>query len=209
MAKLEPFFIAYMAVWISMCLAAIALYARDPSSFSLSSRGYRRFLFVPWKVATFVIAAFAMTAVAPYTGDHTWDYFDAIFMSVFCFLGSPWVVGTMYLAMRGRARLVDAYVAFCIWMFSAAWSYDLYILLRDGGYPNTWLPNIFASSVLYIAAGLLWSLDWRPGRGVTFSFLEPDWPAVPPTAAFGRVFWYAAPFIAIAAASILYFVLPN
>jgi len=204
---LEPFFIGYIAVWGAMCLAAVAIYARNPNGFSFTGKSYRKFLFVPWKVVTFVIATIAMTVVAPYTGDPTWDYYDALFMSVLCFLGAPWVVGVMYKAARGKANPGEAYVAFCVWMFSAAWSYDLYILLRDGMYPNTWLPNIFASSVLYISAGLLWSLDWRPRRGVTFSFLEPGWPDVPPTEAFGRVFWFAAPFMAIAAASIVYFVI--
>jgi len=204
--SLEPFFIGYMAVWGAMCLAAILLYARNPRGFSFTGKPYRKFLFVPWKLVTFVVATIAMTVVAPYTGDPTWDYYDALFMSVLCFLGAPWVAGIMYLAARGRAKPAEIYVAFCIWMFSAAWSYDLYILLRDGMYPNTWLPNIFAASVLYISAGLLWSLDWRPQRGVTFSFLEPGWPDVAPTEAFGRVFWYAAPFMAIAAASILYFI---
>ena len=207
---MEPFFVGYMATWGSACAVAVGLYARQPAAFSITGPGYWRFLFVPWKVTTFVIAATAMTVVAPYTGDHTWDYVDALFMSILCFLGAPWVVGTLYLAIRGRARPLAVYVAVCLWMFSASWSYDLYIVLRDGaGYPNTWLPNIFASSVLYISAGLLWSLDWRPGRGATFSFLEPDWPDVPPSAAFGKVFWYALPFMVIAAASILYFVLPN
>ena len=207
MKDLEPFFIGYIAVWGAMCLAAIVLYARNPAAFSISSAGYRKFLCVPWKLASFSLATVAMTVVAPYTGDPTWDYADALFMSVFCFLGAPWVTGIMYLAVRGKARPVEVYVAFCLWMFSAAWSYDAYILWRDGVYPNTWLPNIFAASVLYISAGLLWSLDWRPGRGATFSFLEPGWPAVAPTEAFGRVFWYAAPFMAIAAASIVYFVI--
>jgi hypothetical protein len=198
-----------MAAWGAACAMAVGVYAQRPASFSITGRGYWSFLLVPWKVVTFGIATIAMTVVAPYTGDPTWDYVDALFMSVLCFLGAPWVVGTLYLAVRGRARATSVYVAICLWMFSASWSYDLYILLRDGVYPNTWLPNIFASSVLYISAGLLWSLDWRAGRGATFSFLEPDWPNVPPTAAFGKVLWYALPFMVIAAASILYFILPN
>ena len=93
-------------------------------------------------------------------------------------------------------------------MFSASWSYDLCILLRDGEYPNAWLPNIPASSVLYCSAGLLWNLDWRRGRGATFSFLESGWPRVAPVGEFGRVVWIALPFMLIAAASILYFLLP-
>ena len=67
----------------------------------------------------------------------------------FRFLGAPWSSGTLYLAFRGRSGFRQAYVAFCLWMFSASWSYDLYILLRDGEYPNTWLPNIAAASILY------------------------------------------------------------
>jgi hypothetical protein len=80
--------------------------------------------------------------------------------------------------------------------------------VRDGEYPNAWLPNIPASSVLYCSAGLLWNLDWRPGRGVMFSFQEANWPRVASAAGFGRVFWIALPFMAIAAASILYFLMP-
>jgi hypothetical protein len=70
----------------------------------------------------------------------------------------------------------------------------------------TWLANIGASSVLYIAAGLLWNLDWRPGRGVTFSFLEPDWPSTPPHPSFMRILGYAMPFMLITALSVAYFV---
>ncbi|MBC3918102.1 hypothetical protein H8L32_11490 [Undibacterium sp. CY18W] len=39
--------------------------------------------------------------------------------------------------------------AFGMWMFSASWCYDLYLLLRDGVYPLTWEANIYAPSVMY------------------------------------------------------------
>src|SRR5258706_4486974 len=190
-ATLEPFFLAYMATWIIACVVAIGIYARQPASFSCSSRQYGRFLLVPWKLATFAVATLGIIIIAPYTGDPTWDYFDALFMSVLAFLGAPWVVGTLYLVVRRRLPLNHLFVALCLWMFSASWSYDLYLVVRDGRYPETWLPNIFASSVLYVAAGLLWNLDWRPNRGVTFAFLESGWPSVPPTRAFAGLFWYA------------------
>jgi len=38
----------------------------------------------------------------------------------------------------------------CVWLFSASWFYDLYIVLRDGSYSPYWLPNLFLSSILYI-----------------------------------------------------------
>lgn len=146
-----------------------------------------------------------MVVVAPYTGDPTWDYFDAAFMAVFTFLSAPWAVGAIYRVARRWLPLKHGYVAVCVWMFSASWSYDLYILLRDGAYPITWYPNIFASSILCLSAGLLWNLDWRPGVGVTFAFMEQEWLRTPERRVFQRVLGYALPFMIIAAAAILYF----
>ncbi|HZR70541.1 MAG TPA: hypothetical protein VFB01_15975 [Burkholderiales bacterium] len=202
---MEPFLAAYMAVWGAACAAAVAIVARDPGAFPFLAPEYRRFLGVRWKVLTFAVAAVGLTGVAPYTGDPTWDYVDAAFQSVLTFIGAPWAVGTLYLFLRRAARPKQAFVAACVWMFSASWSYDLYILVRDGRYPDTWAINIVASSVLYLAAGLLWNLDWRPGRGVTFAFLEPEWLAVRTGTAFVRVLGYALPFMLIAAASVAYF----
>jgi hypothetical protein len=48
----------------------------------------------------------------------------------------------------------------------------------------------------------------RKGRGATFSFQEPGWPGVAPGADFGRLIWIALPFMAIATASVVYFLLP-
>ena len=74
----------------------------------------------------------------------------------------------MLLFAQLRRPWTIVYVSVCVWMFSASWSYDGYLVLRDGAYPFTWLPNIFASSVLYLSAGLFWNLQWREGRGVHF-----------------------------------------
>jgi hypothetical protein len=200
---MEPFFKFYLAAWVTACVTALALVWRNPASFTITGRAYRRFLFVPWKLATFAVAAVGLTVVAPWTGDPTWDYVDAAFMSVLTFLTAPWVVGVLYLAARRKLPLVQLYVAFCLWMFSASWSYDLYLLLRDGKYTELWFVNIFASSILYLSAGLLWNLDWRKGRGATFAFQEKNW--LVPSSGFNRIFWYAMPFMLIAALSVLYF----
>ncbi len=204
----DPFFHWYVGAWGAACAIALAMVVADRKAYSLADPAYLRFLGAPWKLATFAISGIGMVVVAPHTGDPTWDYYDAAFMSVLTFVGAPWATGTLYLVLRGRAGAKQAYVAACLWMFSASWSYDLYLLWRDGEYPNTWLPNIPASSVLYCSAGLLWNLDWRQGRGATFSFQEEGWPGVAPAADFGRIFWIALPFMVIGAASVLYFVLP-
>lgn len=204
----DPFFHWYVGAWGAACAIALAMVAANRQTYSFATRDYLRFLGVPWKLATFAISGIGMTVVAPYTVDPTWDYYDGAFMSVLTFLTAPWSTGTLYLALRGRTGVRQAYVAAILWMFSASWSYDFYILMRDGEYPNTWLPNIPAASVLYFSAGLLWNLDWRRDRGATFSFQEPDWPRVLPATEFGRVIWIALPFMVIAAASVIYFLLP-
>jgi hypothetical protein len=115
-------------------------------------------------------------------------------------------MGTFYLFLCRKVNAVHAYVAMCCWLFSASWCYDLYILFRDGQYPITWLPNIFAASVLYVAAGLMWNLEWFPNRGVVFAFMEEEWPHKVAQSNFIHVLSYAMPFIIIVAVSIIYFV---
>lgn len=159
------FFIGYMAIWMSACLVAIGICIRNPGAFSLLRPEYQRFLLAPWKIATFAMATAGLTIIAPYSGDPTWDYVDALFMSILTFCGAPWVVGVIYLCARRRRSLTHLFVALCLGLFSVSWSYDFYILMRDGFYPATWFANIFASLSLYIPAGLLWNLDWRPNRG--------------------------------------------
>jgi hypothetical protein len=203
---MPPFFTVYLAAWAAACLAALAIYLANRRAFAASCRGYFQFIGVPWKLWTFAIAAAGLVLIAPYTGDPTWDYFDAAFMAVLTYLTAPWAAGVFYRLLRGRGSWKEGYVALCVWLFSASWSYDLYLLLRDGYYPATWLPNVFASSVLYWAAALLWSLEWQSGRGVIFGFMRDDWPAPPQGPQFHRVVWAALPFMLIAGAAIGSFV---
>ncbi|HEY6897965.1 MAG TPA: hypothetical protein VI279_11940 [Rhodocyclaceae bacterium] len=171
-----PALLAYLVAWLAACVVAVALLVRRPQRFSLLSMPYLRFLAQPWKLATFVAATISLTVVAPWSGDPTWDYTDALFMSVLTFATAPWSVGVLYRTARGREALAVAYVAACLWLFSASWSYDFYLILRDGGYPVTWRENIAASSILYLLAGLMWNLDWPAGHGGRLAFTAADWP---------------------------------
>ncbi len=202
---MAQFFIIYMALWGTACLVAVFLAWHLRASMVLFQKPYWSALLRAWKVTSFIVATVGMVVIAPYTGDPTWDYVDAAFMSILTYAGAPWAVGTIYLTLRGRARFAHAYVAACVWMFSASWSYDLYLVFRDGDYPVTWFENIFASSLLYISAGLLWSLEVVEGRGVIFGFMDPRWPAVPRTGKLTQLIWYALPLMILAAAMILPF----
>jgi len=202
---MTTFFKYYIAAWSVACVLALLLFLRRPSSYIICTRWYWRFLAARWKLLSFAAGMGLIVGVAPYTGDPTWDYADATFMSVLCFVTAPWVVGVLYMRTQGRVSWVETYVAVCAWLFSASWLYDLYLLLRDGFYPHTWHANLLASSVIYLSAGLFWNLDWQPGRGVVFGFLEPNWPAAPH--AHWRIALYATVFALPAIAAVAVFML--
>ena len=192
---ITPAFQVYLACYVVACLVAAILAVRERRSLLLFRAEYRRFLCTPWKLATFLIAASAMTVMAPYTGDPTWDYIDASFMSIMTFLTAPWAVGTLYRALYASAKPTHVYIAVCTWLLTVSWAYDVYILLRYGYYPPTWLPNIVLSSILYLAAGLMWNLQRREGRGVVFGFMEEDWPNARHELGFLQIAWFALPIM--------------
>ncbi|GFO56096.1 hypothetical protein GMSM_31030 [Geomonas sp. Red276] len=183
----------YVTAYSLITVTAFILIGLKRDACTLLQPGYRRFLAVPWKVSTFLLGAVGTSVIAPYTGDPTWDYFDAFFMATFTFLSAPWAVGVIWKTIRRQGRAWELYCALCLWLFSASWSYDLYILLRDGSYTPMWLENLYASSFLYFLAGLFWNLEWRAGRGVTFAFLHDGWPARPERHSVGRIIWYILP----------------
>ena len=79
--------------------------------------------------------------------------------------------------------------------------------MRDGRYPETWFANLFASSVIYLCAGMFWNLEYRPRRGVIFSFMREGWPSRPPSAPIWRFGLYALIFALPAIAAVLMFLL--
>ena len=198
----------YAALWGAFVIGAIILLVRRRKSSALLSKEYLRFLFVPWKLATFVVAGGFFVVAAPYTGDPTWDRIDGAMMATLTFLTAPWSVGALYRVARKKLERQQAIVALAAWLFSASFCYDGYLWIRDGMYPTTWWSNLLASSVLYVCAGLFWSITHREGRGVVFAFMVDDWLS---EQALGRARWkifaLAAVFAAIVTGMMLPFVL--
>lgn len=184
-------FYIYIACWSLLCVTAAVLFGKQSRQFLITQRNYWRFLSEPWKLATAVAGAALITLVAPYTGDPTWDYVDGFFMSLLCVTTAPWVVAVLYYTWQRRVTWQESYVAVCTWLFSASWSYDIYLVWRDGTYPNTWYPNLFASSLIYLCAGLFWNLEWHSTRGVIFSFMREDWPSPAEVSSPSRLLFYA------------------
>jgi len=199
--------IIYLSCWSISVLTAVALLVCNRKAYALTRRSYWRFLAQPWRIWTFALAATGLVLVAPYTGDPTWDYLDASVMALLTFATAPWAVGTFYRIIRRRETPRHLLVAANAWLLSASWSYDGYLFWRDGQYPVTFLFNLIASTVLYVLAGLFWSLDWTPEHGVQFAFMNENWPEVAPQAGFLRILGYALLFMLFAGGIIGYFVL--
>lgn len=200
----------YMLCWGTACIVALALFIGDRTSYAISRPAYWQFLFTRWKLATFALASTGLTVIAPYTDDPTWDYLDSIGMSLLTFAAAPWAVGVIYKSIRGLLPLRQLYVAVCTWMFTVSWSFDTYILIRDGEYTPLWLPNIFASSALYLFAGMMWNLDWKSERGTFFAFMEDDWPRQSQERkVFGRIIWWVLFFALTVSGMIVPFLLWN
>ena len=134
---MPTFFYIYITVWMTACLIAIVLMIQNRKTIILFQQSYWDFLKIKWKFTTFVIATSAFIILAPYTGDPTWDYYDAAFMSILTFITAPWSTGILFRFIKRQEKLLVAYIATCCWMFSASWSYDIYLVFRDGEYPNT------------------------------------------------------------------------
>ena len=79
---MTAFFYTYIATWVTACVIALILMRQNRTSIILFKKNYWDFLKIKWKLTTFIIATSAFVILAPYTGDPTWDYFDAAFMSM-------------------------------------------------------------------------------------------------------------------------------
>ncbi len=119
----------YTALWMMAFLGALGIFLFDRRAFNFTRREYLRFLFKLWKVVTIILAILFVTLIGPYSGDYTWDYTDGFIMSVLTCFTAPWVMGTFYQFRTRRASLKQVYVAFCVWMFSVSWFFDLYIYI--------------------------------------------------------------------------------
>ena len=151
----------YIAVWGSACALAAVLAALRWRTLAISRRAYWIGMTRAWKLVTFAMAFAGIVLVAPRSGDPTWDYTDAAFMAVLTYTTAPWTLGVLW--RWRRSSPVERYVAACVWLFSASFSYDLYIFLRNHFYPLTWWSNLIVSSGLYGLGGAM-SVAPRPAR---------------------------------------------
>ncbi|WP_395010043.1 hypothetical protein [Undibacterium sp.] len=204
MPTLSPFFVNYLACWISFCILALCIVVIERKRLVLELPVYLKFLCIPWKLWIFVPAFLFVSFAGPYTNDETWDFVTGSGMSILTFATAPWAVGVIYQVAIGKRSLRHLVVAIALLLFSSSWFYDGYLLWRDHAYTQRWTGNLVLSPIIYIAAGLLWNLeakaqmnfndrfDWR------FSFVRSDWPTRPTNTQFTPLIKPMIPLIFIA-----------
>lgn len=171
----DLFFQNYLIFWVLTCLILIFVCIKKFKDISFFTRQYFYFLFQPWKIVTFLGAAATLIFISPYMADPTWDYTNMSIMATLTYVSAPWSIGVLYRTITKKSTYIELFLAVGLLLFSASWSYDAYILLRDGVYPGAWKENIVASSILYFLAGLLWNIEWSSKNGLSFSFLQKNW----------------------------------
>lgn len=149
----------YLILWLGFCALAAGVAVKRRKNLLPEWRRYLRFLLIWWKVSVFVPAFVFVTFAGSYTDDETWDVISGGGMSVLTFLTASWSLGTIYKVFRRQRPLSYLIVALALWLFSSSWFYDGYLLLRDGAYTQRWLGNLVLSPIIYLCAGLFWSLE--------------------------------------------------
>lgn len=197
------FFHLYMTAWLFACGFAIGVASKNPTRYGLSC-AYLSFIMQPWKLCLFIPAFAFVTFAGQFSFDDTWDVISGAGMSVLTFATAPWAVGTLFRASQGCASRQKLAVAVIVMMFSSSWFYDGWLVIRDGNYPSTWLPNLLLSPILYLAAGLLWNLEVNEHGKASFSFFRSNWPETSPHRLSARLFVTTVPFIALAAFILLF-----
>jgi len=197
------FFYLYMSAWLFACGVAVGIVSRNPTKYGFN-RLYLSFITVPWKLVVFVPSFLFVTFAGQFSFDDTWDVVNGAGMSALTFATAPWAVGMLYKASQSAASKHQIFVAIVAMMFSSSWFYDGWLVMRDGYYPSTWLPNLLLSPVLYIAAGLLWNLEVDENGKASFSFFRQNWPEISSNRLNRALLMKAVPSIAIAAFILLF-----
>ena len=120
---------------------------------------YFRELIRPWKLCSFFIALGYYIWGACHYKTPTWDVPISIIMSTLTYLIAPRTVDVIYYVVTYRPPKWISVLVMCgVVIYScASGSYELYNLWNIGYWPPpTYWVNLYYSSLMFIAAGMLW-----------------------------------------------------
>lgn len=134
---------------------------------AFSLRKYTSELLRPWKLATFSLALGYYIWGAYHYHCPTWDVPVSIIMSVLTYLFAPWTVASVYYLVNKRPRHWLGKLSICglVLYACASGSYELYNWWNLGYWPPpTYWVNLYYSSLIFFAAGMLWKFEGTLGE---------------------------------------------
>jgi len=129
---------------------------------AFSLKHYVNELLRPWKLLTFSLALMYYIWGAYRYQCPTWDVPVSILMSVLTYVFAPWTVNSMYYLAQKRPKnwLLKFLICLAIMYACGSASYELYNLWHLGYWPPpTYWVNLYYSTTLFYAAGVLWRFE--------------------------------------------------
>lgn len=140
-------------------------------------QAYLRFLFVRWKIITFIFAVSLLIILSYFVNDPTWDVGVSVLMGAMTYVFAPYTVFYLYDSIKKRKLKGTTFNALFFMIFSSGWTYDIYNYLKLGHIPNSWLENLILSSLIYLVAGFFWNLS-EINEKPLLSIGNTNWPKV-------------------------------
>ena len=129
---------------------------------TFSLRQYLNELARPWKLVTLTIAVGYYVWGAYYYRCPTWDVPVSLLMATLTYLFAPGTIKSALHLIQERPRhwIGGLFVCGLIIYFCASGSYELYNWWHLGIHPPpTYWVNLYYSTLMFIAAGLLWKFE--------------------------------------------------
>lgn len=142
-----------IAAWVCLTAANDINHRSKPSQHNSQRNNPWKEYFRPWKLVTFACGLGMLIAGALYYKSSDWNVGISVIMGTLSYISAPWVFYVV--KSRHWRRLPEA---FFVYWFTVDGSYVIYNAYW--GYaigPNLRLANFFASSLLYLLCGWLWS----------------------------------------------------
>lgn len=123
---------------------------------------YTKELVRPWKLITLFLALAYYIWGAYHYQCPTWDIPVSIIMGLLTFIFAPWTVNSIYYLVKHKPTkwLIKLILCGMIIYACASGSYELYNWWNLGYHPPpTYWVNLYYSSLMFLAAGMVWRFE--------------------------------------------------
>lgn len=166
---------------------------------------YFQFIFIKWKLISFILATVLISSVSKFAHDPTWDIGVSVLMSILTYLTSPFAVKSIYDGIITKKITQSLVVSFIFIYLSSVGSYDFYNYVLYGFIPESNIENVFISVPIYLLAGIFWNLE-TGNNGKILSLKNKDWPSGGKILIYSKAWWLSIFLSGLVFLSFVYFI---